>query len=215
MDILQDSPQSKLTPQSCYGRAIRRISPHFLSIALSGLLLSFGAQAQSHIRIAGGTPIDRKYLSAGLDGNYVDLFSSDDGSGRQRWVIEAPAHSFFILGGKPKWVHIRVAGGTPPKRTLLSVSSDGEIADLFGKDDDSGRQKWIIEPQPGGYVHIRILDGTPADRKFLSVDPSGASIDLTDSDDGSGRQRWIIDPPMPATAVSQSSPPPAPPAQKK
>jgi hypothetical protein len=208
MDILLNSPQFKLLPMAWCAKAIRYTSPLILSIALSSLYVPFIAQAQSHIRIAGGTPIDRKYLSAGSEGDYLDLFNRDDGSGRQRWFIETPPQRWFMGGRKPSYVHIRVAGGTPPKRLLLSATLDGEIVDLFAKDDGEGRQRWFIEQQPGGYVHIRISGGTPEDRRLLGANSNGSGVELTDKDDGSGRQRWIIDtaPPMPP-------PPPPPPAQ--
>jgi len=197
--------QSNLHPVSRCTSALKISSPRILSIAFAALLVPFWVQAQSHIQIAGGTPHDRKILSAGLEGDYLDLFAKDDGSGRQRWVIETPPQHWFTGNRKAAYVHIRVSGGTPPKRLYLSATSDGEVVDLFAKDDGEGRQRWFIEQEPGGYVHIRISGGTPEDRRLLGVNSIGSGVELTDKDDGSGRQRWIIDTLQPPT-----TPPPAP-----
>jgi len=90
-------------------------------------------------------------------------------------------------------VHIRIAGGTPPDRQILSAAGDGGKVDLWGIDDRSGRQMWIIEHVPGSrFVHIRVSDGTPYDRRLLSVSSDGSSCDLF-HDDGSGRQLWEIE----------------------
>jgi hypothetical protein len=90
-------------------------------------------------------------------------------------------------------VHIRIAGGVPPDRQMLSARADGDWVDLWGVDDRSGRQRWIIEPVPGSrYVRIRVSDGTPYNRRLLSVSGDGSKVDLW-SDDGSGRQLWEIE----------------------
>jgi hypothetical protein len=205
MDNLPNFLQFKLLPMVWCAKVLRNTSPWVLSIALSSLFVPFNLHAQSHIRILGGTPPDRKYMSAGSEGDYLDLFGKDDGSGRQQWLIENPPQHWFLGNRKPGYVHIRVAGGTPPKRLLLSATSDGEVVDLFGKDDGEGRQRWFIEQQPSGYVHIRISGGTPSDRRLLGVNAKGTKVELAETDDGSGRQRWIIDspPPPPGTPGQQ------------
>jgi hypothetical protein len=196
MGIFPNLLQSNSSLRSRRANPFRRSPPILLSIAFSILFFPSAAQAQSHILIVSGTPPDHKYLSAGVDGDYIDLFRGDDGSGRQRWLIE----------NQPKgYLHILVAGGTPTKRRFLSVNSDGMTVDLFQKDDGSGRQRWLIENQPGGYALIRVAGGTPTDHVYLSVSPDGTKIDLTDMDHGTGRQRWTID----------SASPPPPSGQKK
>jgi len=42
------------------------------------------------IQISSGISCDRKYLSTSADGNKIDLWDSDDGSGRQRWALLPP-----------------------------------------------------------------------------------------------------------------------------
>ena len=90
--------------------------------------------------------------------------------------------------------HILVQGGTPANRTFLSSGSDGSYTDLYGFDDLSGRQRWIIDPMGNGYAHILIEGGTPEGHRFLSVTADGTQVDLYGFDDGSGRQRWRMEP---------------------
>jgi hypothetical protein len=155
-----------------------------LNIASLVLLATpFVTFAQSHIRIQGGTPANRTFLSVGRDGSYADLYGFDDLSGRQRWRIEPLGNGY---------AHIRIDGGTPENRRLLSVTADGTKVDLYGVDDGSGRLLWKVEPAGGGYSHIRVGGGTPSDRQYLSVTADGSKVDLYGVDDGSGRQRWSI-----------------------
>lgn len=59
--------------------------------------------------------------------------------------------------------NIRISGGTPAGRTLLSVGADGSFADLFRMDDKSGRQRWLLQLSPDGFTYnILIAGGTPA-----------------------------------------------------
>lgn len=93
----------------------------------------------------------------------------------------------------PPISNVRVSGGTPVGKSLLSVGADGSYADLYKMDDRSGRQRWLFQRSPDGVTYnILIAGGTPADRKYLSAAPDGRKVSLEARDDGSGRQRWMI-----------------------
>ena len=47
-------------------------------------------------------------------------------------------------------------GGTLGGRVLLSCTADGARVDLLTADDNSGRQKWNLEPTGQGNYHIVI-----------------------------------------------------------
>ena len=86
-----------------------------------------------NVRVGGGTNADRTVLSCRADG-HVDLWARDDGSGRQKWMLEAVGPSTF---------NIHVGGGTNAGKKLLSCRADGHV-DLWERDDSSGRQKWVM-----------------------------------------------------------------------
>lgn len=140
-----------------------------------------------NIRVGGGTTHGRVFLSCTSTGDKVDLYTHDDNSGRQRWII-SPA----IYHGSTPCHNIFIAGGVNGERRFLSVTGDGVKVDLWTQDDGSGRQRWIIEQQ-GGFVHILSAGGVhPPQRRFLSVPSEGTKCDLYDHDDGSGHQRWLL-----------------------
>lgn len=100
-------------------------------------LIPVGQEENDHvyqIHIAGGTGAGAKMLSCSSEGT-VDLWSRDDGSGRQRWSVRDSGHG---------WHHIHVNGGTDPGGDFLSCRADGYV-DLFHMDDGSGRQRWVLE----------------------------------------------------------------------
>lgn len=140
-----------------------------------------------NIRVGGGTMHGRILLSCTSTGEKVDLYTHDDNSGRQRWII-----SPVLYHGSTPCHNIFIAGGVSGERRFLSVTSDGVTVDLWTQDDGSGRQRWIIEQQ-GGYVHIISAGGVhPPQRRFLSVPNEGTKCDLYDRDDATGHQRWIL-----------------------
>ncbi|KAK1227875.1 hypothetical protein PQX77_009118 [Marasmius sp. AFHP31] len=93
----------------------------------------------------------------------TDLYTTDDGSGRQRYVL-----SFQFISRRSqmtfraRWVltpvqgasntyTIRVAGGRDSScGVFLSTGARCEdtYVDLFTKDDGSGRQQWVLTPVP-------------------------------------------------------------------
>ena len=147
------------------------------------------------IRVAGGVKNGRVYLSCTANGCLVDLFTQDDASGRQRWEIldHSVQHNkhWFLNPALPmcrKHMQVRVKGGTFGGRILLSCTADLAKVDLFTTDDNSGRQKWYLEPTGFGNYHIIVHNG----RWYLSCTSDGAKVDLFSTDDGSGRQRWVV-----------------------
>lgn len=146
---------------------------------------------QHNLQILRGLTTNRCLLSCTGDGKTVDLWSNDDGSGRQRWT--------FVLSkvrGEQEVYNIVVEKGLTSDRKFLSCSSDGARVDLWSVDDGSGRQRWEIfpidnSPTPDTYM-IKVCEGVASDRRYLSCTPDGKKVDLFPGDDGSGRQRWQI-----------------------
>jgi hypothetical protein len=110
------------------------------------------------------------------------------------WI--PPVVNIANVGGEG----LNVAGDKYKK--LLSVGANGSYADLYDKDDNSGRQRWVFQRSSDGVSYNILVDGgTPADRKYLSVNRDASRVDLYDRDDGSGRQRWIVEK-VPNSALS-------------
>jgi len=137
----------------------------------------------TEIRVSGGTNAGEDFLSC-TDWGLVDLYSENDGSGRQTWVFHAVQKNTF---------NILVSGGTNEGATFLSCTAAG-LVDLYDKDDGSGRQRWTLEKVSPGVYNIVVFGGVD-DRKFLSCTAKG-KVDLWKEDDGSGRQRWKLTVPV-------------------
>lgn len=139
-----------------------------------------------NFQVLRGLSSNRSLLSCTSAGK-VDLFSTDDGSGRQRWYI-------VPVTGFPEVYNIKVQGGTDPGKTFLSCTADGEKVDLFSHDDGSGRQRWRFVAVSGSpicsYHNILVVGGVNNGRIYLSCTADGTKVDLIKEDDGSGRQRW-------------------------
>jgi len=157
------------------------------------------ASGARHIMVSGGTPNSRIYLSATRTGGNVDLWTTDDQSGRQLWLL-SPCH-----GCAKNEVNIVISGGISwggfgffvSDKRYLSTNDEGHNVDLWKEDDRSGRQRWIITPAGNdGDYHIKVSGGVhkgwfdKTTRTYLSVTSDGRSVDLHYEDDGSGRQRW-------------------------
>ncbi|WP_211227897.1 hypothetical protein [Spirochaeta cellobiosiphila] len=142
-----------------------------------------------NLQILRGLGTNRSLLSCVEDGTKVDLWSVDDGSGRQRWGIEP-------IPGKANVYHICVEKGVNNDRRYLSTTIDGSKVDLYGVDDGSGRQQWVITPVtscPTPFTcNIAIYAGVNGGRKYLSCTNDGVLVDLWGVDDDSGRQRWQL-----------------------
>lgn len=113
----------------------------------------------------------------------VDLWSSDDGSGRQKWVIETVGTS-----AKGPVVHIKTIEGER-KHCFMSCDEHGGKVNLWTEDDNSGRQKWVLHDLGNGLYNILPEGGT--NDGILSCSADGYA-NLCKEDDGSGRQQWSI-----------------------
>jgi hypothetical protein len=70
----------------------------------------------------------------------VDVFSDDDGSGRQQWTLTPVGDgSFTITIEKPGALQ-------SPSYKYLSCPHDGSAINLWNQDDGSGRQNWRLLP---------------------------------------------------------------------
>jgi hypothetical protein len=151
-----------------------------LTLCFPGIILA----QNKNITISDGVDRNVVFLSVPTDGSKADLWSADDGSGRQRW--------WFPSGPNEEWFNVVVGGGVDGNRKYLSASPDGTKVDLYPADDGSGRQRWVFERAADGNLTIRVFGGISNDRKFLSVTSDGTKVDLYPVDDGSGRQRWKV-----------------------
>merc|ERR1719265_2609144 len=150
-----------------------------------------------------------KYLSAEITKD-TDLWYTDDGSGRQVWIIGNCTADDCTNGEKI----IKVFAGFDygifnaldftADQVFLSVNPYTDNVGLWHEDDGSGRQRWLIEPcQDSGCgpdeVHIKVAGGTHKGLTdwglpiYLSSSKHGIQIDCHWEDDGSGRQRWKIE----------------------
>src|SRR4029077_1865694 len=70
----------------------------------------------------------------------IDVFSDDDGSGRQQWTLTPVGDgSFTITIEKPGALQ-------SPSYKYLSCPPDGSSINLWNQDDGSGRQNWRLLP---------------------------------------------------------------------
>ena len=143
-----------------------------------------------NLQVLRGLSTNRSLLSCQA-GGVVDLWNTDDGSGRQRWVMNPVA-------GEPDNVYtFTVYGGTNPGEIYLSVAPNGSSVELAGSDDGSGRQRWalieldevVTTIEIPSYYQIKPLSNPAA---YLSCTADGTVVDLWNTDDGSGRQRWQV-----------------------
>ena len=142
-----------------------------------------------NIQVLRGLSSNRSLLSCTPNGTIVDLWSTDDGSGRQRWNIT-------LVDGFDDVYNIKVAEGNSTNRVFLSCTADGTKVDLWNVDDGSGRQRWKIRPLQStnipDYFIIKVAGGVEGGRVYLSCTADGTKVDLWNVDDGSGRQRWQL-----------------------
>jgi len=140
-----------------------------------------------NLQVLRGLTSNNSLLSCGQDGS-VNLFSSDDGTGRQVWNFQA-------VTGYSGLYHIMVSNGVSSGNKYLSCAQDGSYVDLYDHDDNSGRQRWSLSPVPGSpicsYYNIRVSAGVGNGRVWLSCGTDN-SVNLWTQDDGSGRQRWQL-----------------------
>jgi hypothetical protein len=147
----------------------------------------------------------RAFLSCSYDdaNRTVDLWVSDDASGRQRWVL-AP-----VVPHAPNAYVVTVSGGRGGAK-VLSASADG-VVDLWAQNDYSGRQVWEFAPISGRTFEISIAGGkglnAPAS-KFLTLDPKTGILRLAPRASASAArdaQRWICEDAAPPAPPSGSA----------
>lgn len=99
--------------------------------------------------------MNKNFLSRG--GSNVDLYSHDDGSNNQRWMLFPISNSSYY--------HVLNLGAyyAGQANCWLSVTADGTNVDLYTHDDGSGRQRWYFYDAPlntikveGGVSHARL-----------------------------------------------------------
>lgn len=143
-----------------------------------------------NLQILRGLTTNRSLLSCNSNGETVDLWDKDDGSGRQE---------FRAIEIAPGIYNLVVEKGVSSDRKYLSTNTEGTTVDLWGKDDGSGRQRWTFTPirnSPTCEMYlIKVVAGVTGDRAFLSCSEDGTRVDLWPDDDGSGRQRWQLQKP--------------------
>lgn len=141
------------------------------------------------MQIVRGLDTSRNLLSCTDDGSVVDLWTNDDGSGRQKWQITR-------VNGYNDVYNIRVVNGVNCSKSYLSSTPDGTEVNLWPVDDGSGRQRWKIVPINNSSTNntylIQVYDGVSSGRKYLSSSVDGTIVNLWAEDDGSGRQEWVI-----------------------
>jgi len=141
-----------------------------------------------HLQVLRGLTSNNSLLSCSKDGSVVDLFSNDDGTGRQVWNFQ-PVPNYSDL------YYITVSNGVTGPNQLLSCAEDGSYVDLYDHDDNSGRQRWSLALVPNSsicsYYNIRVSSGVGNGRVWLSCGTDN-SVNLWTQDDGSGRQRWQL-----------------------
>jgi hypothetical protein len=138
-----------------------------------------------NLRVLGGVQTNKTLLSCKNDGTVADLWTEDDGSGRQKW-------QFIRVNGESNVYNIRVVNGINDNRKYLSANTDGTAVDLWYGDDGSGRQRWKVTPMGNNSYSIQVYGGVSSNRKYLSTYADGSKVDLWPNDDLSGRQRWLI-----------------------
>jgi YVTN family beta-propeller protein len=161
----------------------------------------------NNLQVLRGLQSNRSLLSCTPEG-HVDLFNTDDGSGRQKWEF-----SLALMSPSREEFHITVSGGVNGDLKFLSCTSDGGAVNLSSRDDGSGRQRWRFVPvkdsEISQYHNIVVADekSVSSDRVYLSCRADGTLVDLYNRDDGSGRQRWQTQPLyQPKTSVQSNLP---------
>ena len=85
-------------------------------------------------------------------------------------------------------------------RIYLSCTPNGGKVDLWFEDDETGRQKWILQyvgyndANGNGIYYIKIRNGTDNNVRYLSVQSDGINTELIDGDGGLNKlQEWILE----------------------
>ena len=131
------------------------------------------------------------YLSTSRDGRRLDVYNRDDGSGRQKWILKRIPKMKDVFT-------IKVSKGTKGGfggEQLLSVTGDGKKFDLYSHDDNSGRQKWLLENIPGTqHFWIRVWGGVRSKYggNYITANKNGSALFLGPKD-ANLRSRWSVE----------------------
>ncbi|KAG7098133.1 hypothetical protein E1B28_000103 [Marasmius oreades] len=138
----------------------------------------------------GCKPLNNMFSNQGCDSAVHDLWFQDGGFKYQYWrfvPVQGTNNVFNILSSCSKYLSCQDCTGVT-------------TTDLFGKDDGSGRQRWILAPvaNSSDTYTIRVAGGRDPAKcgTFLStaVGCTDNFVDLFTNDDGSGRQQWVVTP---------------------
>ncbi|KAL0575629.1 hypothetical protein V5O48_006354 [Marasmius crinis-equi] len=179
-----------------------------------------------NIKVAGGRDAScGVFLSTGAacTDNFVDLFTKDDGSGRQQWVLNkvdgaqppssssatTPPASTTSAASLPTdgpavtldsslFYTVSLAKGkqdgcNPLNNMFSNRGCDSPVHDLYFKDDGSKNQYWRFVPVSGSNNVFNIMASCA---QYLSCQACSGknTTDLFSTDDASGRQRWLLTP---------------------
>lgn len=165
-------------------------------------LLSKIPYAAYNIKIKGGVENKFKFLSTIPNGTKVDLYSKDDNSGRQKWMIEALPWRSGINQDGVECVSsvISITSGydvdknskDPLKIGRKYLSTDGNrLVDLwYSTILGDYNQIWYLCPHQDYWNIIMVREN--GSRAYLSTNSVGL-VDLWNKDDASGRQRWSLE----------------------
>lgn len=142
------------------------------------------------------------FISCSSDSNNrtVDIWTKDDESGRQRWVL-TPASP-----PQPHTYTVTSSGGRGGA-TFLSASADGSVVDLWTSNDGSGRQVWTFTPISGRTFEISIAGGkglTSPKKNVLTLDAKTGKLRLSERSASRENQTWTCEdasPPKPDTVA--------------
>jgi hypothetical protein len=151
-----------------------------------------------NVFVGGGTQEGETMLSCNGNGSTVDLYHSDDDSGRQQW-------HFQQLKDASGHFTISILRGVSDGNYLLSAYEDGTLH-VHSHDDGSSRQHWKLVYVGDGMFNIHVAGGNHPGKEFLSCRGDGF-IDLWVCDDDSGRQKWRLNKIAPSPFVEPAPQP--------
>jgi hypothetical protein len=122
------------------------------------------------------------------DASFVKVNRRDDASGRQRWVVRP-------VQDAPGEYNVLVSGGRPcvdrGDAWYLSVPMNGSYADVWYRDDASGRQRWVFDQLADNTYSLRVAGGKADTDVYLGVDEDDGAVRLY-SDARAARTRWEL-----------------------
>nr|QOL01295.1 putative extracellular protein TR9_096 [Trebouxia lynnae] len=139
-------------------------------------------------------------------GDTVDLYSQDDGSGRQQWELVPVAGNnlYYLLDNGRTGCTSWLSGQPCPENRIAAWYTD----------DSSGRQQWQLSPLGNNIYTISLPQGRSTCETYLQASTCGVNsavgsglTEFTGSDTGSGFEHWLITPVSGSAPASPESPP--------